>query len=191
MVHLIHIEPKYMVRIPSRYNNVQIIEGHTSPRRKIRYSRAGLRLSARWVSPLYLQTDLKEKGVSYRGQSAREKLHEPSSLILSPISVNAWMKSAVSFDETCPLSRLSMFKPSVQSAQRETSGAIASASEPSGVISEKDRGDDMSGVAPAPPEPSNGGAQFAVAISVMSARSKRSGRSSSPLRTGNLVWLST
>jgi hypothetical protein len=25
----------------------------------------------------------------------------------------------------------------------------------------------------------------------MSARSKRSGRSSSPLRTGNLVWLST
>ena len=117
-------------------------------------------------------------------------MHEPSNLILSPISVNAWMKSAVSFDETCPLSRLSMFKPSVQSAQRETSGAIASASEPSGVINEKDRGEDMSGVAPALPGPSNGGAQFAVAISVMSARSKRSGRSSSPLRTGNLVWLS-
>lgn len=119
-----------------------------------------------------------------------KKLHAPSNLILSPISVNAWMKSAVSFDETCPPSRLSMFKPSVQSAQREISGAIASASEPSGVTSEKDRGDAVSVVAPAAPE-SNGGAQFAVAISVMSARSKRSGRSSSPLRTGNLVWLST
>lgn len=101
------------------------------------------------------------------------------------------MKSAVSFEATCPLSRLSMFSPSVQSAQRETSGAIASASEPSGVISEKDRGDAMSGAAAALAEPSDGGAQFAVAISVMSARSKRSGRSSSPLRTGNLEWLST
>jgi hypothetical protein len=182
-----------MVRIPPRYNNVQIIEGHTSPRRKIRYSRAGVRLSARWVSPLYLQTDLKEKGgkLSWARREEGGRLHAPSNLILSPISVNAWMKSAVSFDATCPLSRLSIFKPSVQSAQREISGAIASASEPSGVTSEKDRGDDMSGVAPAPPEPSDGGAQFAVAISVMSARSKRSGRSSSPLRTGNLVWLST
>ncbi len=101
------------------------------------------------------------------------------------------MKSAVSFDATCPLSRLSIFNPSVQSAQREISGAIASASDPSGVISEKDKGDAMSDVAPALPVPSDGGAQFAVATSVISARSKRSGRSSSPLRTGNLEWLST
>ncbi len=119
------------------------------------------------------------------------KSHAPSNLILSPISVNAWMKSSVSFDATRPLSRLSIFNPSVQSAQRETSGAIASASEPSGVISENERGDAISGAAPALPVPSDGGAQFAVAISVMSARSKRSGRSSSPLRTGNLEWLST
>ena len=66
-----HIEPKYMVRIPPRYNNVYIIEGRTSPRRKIRYSRVGVRLSTRWVFPLYLQTDLRERGVSFRGQSTR------------------------------------------------------------------------------------------------------------------------
>lgn len=76
MVHIIHIEPKYMVR--TRYNNVQIIEGHKGPRRKIRYSRAGVRLSARWVSPLYLQTDLKGKRgklswAKRKGEVARTK----------------------------------------------------------------------------------------------------------------------
>ena len=30
-------------------------------------------MSARWVSPLYLQTDLKEKGVNSRGQNARKR----------------------------------------------------------------------------------------------------------------------
>jgi len=34
-----------------------------------------------------------------------------------------------------------MFSPSVQSAQHDTSGAIVSASEPSGVSNEKDSGD--------------------------------------------------
>lgn len=124
------------------------------------------------------------------------KVHQshyaPSSLILSPISVSAWMKSAVSFDATWPLSRRSMFRPSVQSPQRDASGAMASASEPSGVRRENDRGDATSGEpGAAAPAASSGGAQFAVAISVMRARSKRSGRSSSPLRTGNLDGLST
>jgi len=62
------------------------------------------------------------------------------------------MKSAVSFDATCPLSLRSIFSPSVQSAQRELSGAIASASEPSGVMSEKDSGEATSGCAPWPPD---------------------------------------
>lgn len=121
--------------------------------------------------------------------------HAPSNLILSPISVKAFMKPNVSSDETCPPSRRSMFSPSVQSAQRDTSGAITLASEPSGVISEKDREDAGSRsepvVAALLSDEVGGGAQFAVAISVTVVMSKRSGMSSSPPRTGNLDWLST
>jgi hypothetical protein len=150
-------------------------------------------LSVRWVSQPCPQTNLQTDGGNVNeAKSAREVVYyAPSNLILSPISVSAWMKSAVSFDATCPLSRLSMFSPSVQSAQRDASGAIASASEPSGVSSENDSGDATSGEPGPPPAASRGGAQFAVAISVIRARSKRSGRSSSPLRTGNLDGLST
>jgi hypothetical protein len=150
-------------------------------------------MSAHWVSRPCLPTNLAAHQRLQLGKGTpNQKSHAPSNLILSPISVNAWMKSAVSFDATCPLSRLSMFSPSVQSAQRDASGAIASASEPSGVRRENDRGDATSGVpGGAAPTASSGGAQLAVAISVMSARSKRSGRSSSPLRTGNLDGLST
>ena len=151
-------------------------------------------MSVHWVSRHYPQTNL--WGLSESTTPTVTVSHNaPSNLILSPISVNAWMKSAVSFDATCPLSRLSMFNPSVQSAQRDASGAIASASEPSGVSNENDRGDATScvpvGAAEPWPTASSGGAQFDVAISVISARSKRSGRSSSPLRTGNLEALST
>ena len=106
------------------------------------------------------------------------------------------MKPNVSSDATSPPSRRSMFSPSVQSAQRDTSGAITSANEPSGVISEKDMVDAGSRSEPVAPalgsdDDGGGGAQFTVAISVTVVISKRSGRSSSPPRTGNLDWLST
>lgn len=124
------------------------------------------------------------------------KRHKPSNLIFSPISVRAWTNPAVSLEDTCPPSLRSIFNPSVQSAHRDWSGAIWSARDPSCALnSENESGDGTEAEAGGRSFWSRntfgGGAQIPVAISLIKEMSILSGRSSSPLRTGNLTALST
>lgn len=143
------------------------------------------------VYPLYHQKDLgRTQFFCVKSHLANIPVDSPKSLILRPISVNAVTKSAVSGEATWPPSLLRMFKPSVQSAHLDWSGAIWSARDPSWVlIRENERGEataeELGGRSPG--TIFGGGAQLAVAISLMSEISIRSGRSSNPFRTGNLT----